>query len=438
METLAQSRSGTASILAAAPTQPVPRAVRMAYLLSRYPAISHTFFLHEVLGLRARGLHIETASINPPDRPPAALPPLEAAEAEATYYLKGGSRIHTLGTLLTTILLFPGAVFRGLATVLRLPALPLRRRLFWFFYLAEALLVGRWMKTRNLQHLHIHFGGPVASVGMLAGLAFRIPYSLTIHGPEELLNHDAYHLPQKITAAAFIFCISDFCRSQLYTLVPPDQWSKFQVLRLGVDPLVLTPPSRTAAPCDICELVCTGRLVPEKGHHILLQALVLLRERGTTVNVTFIGAGPELTRLQDFAAQHRLTASITFTGALSHPATLTLLRRADLFALASFAEGIPVALMEAMSLGLPCISTSIAGIPELIRTGIDGLLVPPPTPSPSPTHSSLSSTTRASAAPSAPSPASASSAATTYRSIRSSSPQPSLTISRSSPNERTL
>jgi glycosyltransferase involved in cell wall biosynthesis len=358
----------------------------VGFLLSRYPAISHTFFLNEVLGLRARGMHIETASINPPDRPTAELTPAEAAEAATTLYLKDGKPLAAV-RLLGTILLFPIVTLRGLLAVASVPGLTLRRRFFWLFYLAEALLVGRWMRKRRLAHLHVHFGGAVASVGMLTAAAWRLPYSLTIHGPEELLDVSAYHLREKIAAASFVFCISDFCRSQLFQISPPSDWQKFQVIRLGVDPVLLTPHSRattsgafgakSSTEVRAPVVVCIGRLVPAKGHRILLDALRLLRDRDIPLRLTLIGGGPDLLPLRQFVTLHNLEDSVTFASALSHPQTLNHLRRADIFALASLAEGIPIALMEAMSLGLPCVSTSIAGIPELIRTGVDGLLVPP-------------------------------------------------------------
>jgi colanic acid/amylovoran biosynthesis glycosyltransferase len=355
-------------------------AVRMGYLLSQYPAISHTFFLHEVLGLRARGMHLETASINRPDRPAKSLPPVEAAEAKRTHYLKDGRRKRALHNLLLVVLRRPDVVVRGLLAVLSMQGLKLRERGYWLFYLAEALLVGRWMKLRKLDHLHVHFGGAVASVGMLTSLAWKIPYSLTIHGPEELLNAQSYHLKEKVDQAKFVFCISDFCRSQLCALMPASDWDKFTVIRLGVDPLVLTPPSRPSSMSrrgETLRLMCTGRMVAAKGHHVLLEAIKLLHERQVSIDVTLVGGGPELEKLRQYVIANQLSESVTFMGALSHPETLALLRRADLFALASFAEGIPVALMEAMSLGLPCVSTYIAGIPELIRSGIDGMLVPP-------------------------------------------------------------
>lgn len=355
----------------------------MAYLLSQYPAISHTFFLNEVLGLRTRGLQIETASINRPDRSIDSLPPAEALEARATMYVKSGDPVATAFKLLRIALANPAVLVRGIAGVVAIRNLTLRQRAFWLFYLAEAILIGDWMKQKNIRHLHVHFGGAVASVGMLTARAWNIPWSLTIHGPEELLNVDSYHLREKIDSCSFVFCISDFCRSQLCQWTDPETWAKFQVVRLGVDPVILNPQSRmttsgiTAPGTRPLELLSIGRLVPAKGHRILLEALSVVRERGIDIRLTLIGGGPDLSALQQFVARTGLADAVTFTSALSHSQTLAQLRRADIFALASFAEGIPVALMEAMSLGIPCIGTSIAGILELIRSGVDGLLVPP-------------------------------------------------------------
>jgi glycosyltransferase involved in cell wall biosynthesis len=245
------------------------------------------------------------------------------------------------------------------------------------------------MKQRQLDHLHVHFGGAVAAVGMLTAQMWQVPFSLTIHGPEELLDFNAYHLREKIAAARFVICVSDFCRSQLYLHTPPSDWSKFKVVRLGVDPVMLSPRKnppmvsalagahQTAGAERILEMVSVGRMVPQKGHRILLEALQLLHERGLSLHTTFIGGGPDLAELEERIRLQGLGEFVTCTGALSHDQTLAYLRRADLFTLGSFAEGIPVALMEAMSLGLACVSTTIAGIPELLRSGVDGLLVPP-------------------------------------------------------------
>lgn len=353
-------------------------ATRVAFLLSQYPAISHTFLLKEVLGLRARGMRVDTVSINPPDRPLGALSGEEALEARSTHYIQDGKLLRAAFTILITAVLNPAVTLRGLLAILRLNNLSLRKRAFWLFYLAEALLVGRWMRTRGLRHLHVHFGGPVASVGLLTSRAWKVPYSLTIHGPEELLDTTAYSLREKVEAASFVFCISDFCRSQLCQLTQPGEWPKFSVIRLGVDPAALLPslPADGAGRPPL-RLVCTGRLVAAKGHRVLLEALATLRERGVHFRTILIGSGPERENLEAFAARRGLGDSVLFTSALSHAETLRHVRSADIFVLASFAEGIPVALMEAMAFSVPCVSTYIAGIPELIHPGHDGLLVAP-------------------------------------------------------------
>jgi glycosyltransferase involved in cell wall biosynthesis len=323
-------------------------------------------------------MEIETASINRPDRAFWKLPVLERAEARSTHYIKDGFWLRTFVTVLATVLGHPIVVLRGLGAIARLRGLSLTQRGRWLFYLAEALLVGRWMQERSLRHLHVHFGGAVASVGMMTSLAWKIPYSLTIHGPEELLNVDAYQLRAKVQQARFVFCISDFCRSQLCQLTPSAEWEKFTVIRLGVDPVVISPPyPKRPANEGPLRLVCTGRLVAAKGHHILLRAIKQLRMRGIELHATLIGKGPEQTSLETFVHDHGLQDCVVFASALSHTETLHLVRSADMFVLASFAEGIPVALMEAMAFAVPCISTTIAGIPELIDSGRDGLLVAP-------------------------------------------------------------
>jgi glycosyltransferase involved in cell wall biosynthesis len=119
-----------------------------------------------------------------------------------------------------------------------------------------------------------------------------------------------------------------------------------------------------------------GRLVAAKGAFLLLQAVERVHTQGIAVQLTIVGDGPERGALETFLRQHQLTDIVTLTGALNHDQTLERVAGADLFVLASFAEGIPVALMEAMALGVPCISTYIAGIPELIDHDHDGILVP--------------------------------------------------------------
>ena len=349
---------------------------RLAYLLSVYPAISHTFFLREIVALRARGFQIHTASINPPDRPFAQLPDEEQQESSATFYLQpprtSAAWLSRIASVFAALLTHPIVVFRGLRAAATMP----RSSIAWSLrlaYLAEALLLGRWMRRNSLTHLHVHFGGPVSSVALLAASAWRFPWSLTLHGPGEFHDQASAWLREKILAADHIFAISDFTRSQILRIAPEAETKTF-VIRLGVQPELLAQPR--SLPSRPLEILCTGRLVSAKGQRILLQAFAALPPQSERLRLVFIGDGPDREALHALASSLGIAAQVEWTGALNHASTLDRVARAHLFVLASFAEGLPVALMEAMALGVPCISTFIAGIPELIHSGENGLLVP--------------------------------------------------------------
>ena len=353
-----------------------PSRLRIAYLLSRYPAVSHSFFLNEILQLRNLGFDIEVASINPPDREEKALARVELSESRKAYYIKSASYAKSFGIILKILLLRPGVFFRGLIFAMRLGGWNLRAKLFSLFYFAEALLLGDWMARRGRTHLHVHFSTAVATVGLLTSVAWDISYSLSVHGPDEFYDVREFSR-SKVAHAKFVFCISDFCRSQLMHVSSPQHWEKFEVIRLGVDPVLFAPSSEVEKKADgFIEVVCVGRLVSAKGQFVLVRAIVDLLEQGYMLRLKFVGDGEDRQQLESYVDDRALSAVVEFKGALNHEETRRILESADLFVLARFAEGLPVALMEAMAMEIPCISTYIAGIPELIRDGIDGLLFP--------------------------------------------------------------
>ena len=349
---------------------------RLAYLLSIYPAISHTFFLNEIAGLRKLGLTIDVASINKPEWAAGGASELETREFDTTFYIKAMPPVRILRVLLKIMFTKPDVVFRGLRAALQLNGWNLPAAGYALFYLAEALLLGEWLCRRGHRHLHIHFGDPVATVGMLASMAWQFSYSMMIHGPEEFYDVEKFYLRQKVERAHFILCISDYCRSQVMKLCDPAHWTKLHVVRLGVDLRIFSPVPHVDLSDEI-EIICVGRLVPAKGHLILLRAFSDLLHRGYNLRLRLIGDGRERRAMESFVNREKLHASVIFEGSLNHEQTRQKLARADIFVLASFAEGLPIALMEAMAMEIPCISTFVAGIPELIRDGLDGLLVPP-------------------------------------------------------------
>ena len=359
----------------------------LAYLSSRYPTLSMIFVLREVVLLRALGFRIETASINPPDRAPDKLTAQEREEAARTYCVKSHGIAGALSAHAKTLLTLPTGYARGLALAFRLAGPDLSRLLLNFAYFTEALMIGQWMR-RNLQsHLHVHLASQAASVGIFTQRIFRVGYSITVHGPDEFSDAHGQYLRQKIAVADSLICISSYTRSQLMNLSPYEHWAKMTVVRLGVDPTLFAPvpkptprttPTEPAqsAPPNAFEILCVGRLTPAKGQHLLLEAVDRLAQQRRSIRLRLVGSGPDEESLRAHAARLTHPETVIFEGPVNQDRIRALYATADAFCLPSFAEGLPVVLMEAMSMKIPCVSTSITGIPELIRHGIDGLLVP--------------------------------------------------------------
>lgn len=350
---------------------------RVAYLVSQYPMLSMIFIIREVVALRERGFEVEVASINAPDRDPSSMAEIERSEAARTHYVKRQGVVAALGAHLTTFATNPRGYARGLLTALRFARLDLEGLAYGVAYFTEALLVGRWMDEHELDHVHAHLGSQPATVALLVAEVFGHGFSMTVHGPDEFYDAYRQHLPEKVAAADFVVCISDFARSQLAKLSDHEHWHKLEVCRLGVDTSEFTPRPPPAAGDGPFEIVCVGRLTPAKGQHVLLDAVRRLVDEGHSVRLRLVGDGVDRPSLEDHARALGLDDHVVFEGAVNQDHIRSLYARASAFCIPSFAEGIPVVLMEAMSMEIPCVTTRITGIPELITDGVDGLLVPP-------------------------------------------------------------
>lgn len=346
----------------------------MAYLVSCYPAVSHTFILREIQGLRALGHTIFTASINAPDRAPEAMEAYEKQEAQNTFFVKAQGALGALMALLYWCIRSPGRLWRTLGL-----GLGLGKNGSWLYglaYVAEAALVARWMRQHGLQFLHVHFGSVGATVGVLVKRLTNCHLSYTIHGPDEFDDVFGQHLPLKMQEADGVICISQFAKGQLMRISHPDNWPKLQVCRLGVDPAQFTYSVRPLRETP-AKLLCVGRLSSAKAQILIVQACAQLRDEGLDFALTMVGDGPDRTRIEQAVARLKLEQHIHLTGSLNQEAVRAHFARADIFVLASLAEGIPVVLMEAMSSGVPCVSTPVNGIPELIQHECTGLLATP-------------------------------------------------------------
>lgn len=349
------------------------RQIRLAYLVSQYPAFNHTFLLREIRQLRQIGFEIHVASIRGADRPFERLTPEEQEEQLATFYIKPGGIPTALGAHLRTLFIKPLSYLGGFIYSVRLASLNLRVVLTNLFYFAEAVVFVDWMRRRNISHFHMHF---TSTVGLIACRAWPLHTSVTIHGPDEFNEPTSFYMREKIEVFDLLCTISQYGKSQLMLRSGYTQYEKFRVSRLGVDPSVYTPRPFRGNP-SLFEIISVGRLAPPKGYHVLLDAMKRLLRDGRAVRLRLVGDGPDRASLEQQVGKLDLSRHVIFEGRQNADRVLGLYQQADIFALPSFAEGIPVVLMEAMAMEIPCVTTWITGIPELIRNEVDGLLIAP-------------------------------------------------------------
>lgn len=366
--------------------------MKIAYLCSQYPAVSHTFILREVNALRRLGVDIDTFSIR---RAGAdhLLTQADKTAFESTHAILPPRWTRLLATH-AKLALRPAAYFSTLALALGGSTGSLRDRLWRFFYFVETGLLWDECRRRGIRHVHVHFANVAADVAMLTAHLGSVlepdrpwSWSFTMHGPTEFSDVSRYRLAEKLRRARFVVCISDYARSQMMALSEPAAWDRMCVVHCGI-PVEQFTPSRGKSVQKLYDddqkadpmILYLGRLVPEKGQAILLQAIRLLGERGRRVNLILAGDGPSRLGLECMARQLGITSQASFIGAVGQDEVSALYASASIFCLPSYAEGVPVVLMEAMAMELPVVSTRIAGIPELVQNGCTGLLVSPGRP----------------------------------------------------------
>jgi glycosyltransferase involved in cell wall biosynthesis len=223
--------------------------------------------------------------------------------------------------------------------------------------------------------VHAHFTSPSADVGLLVAALGGWRFSFTAHGTDIVTDLPA-RLAAKVRAADAVVCVSDVGRAQLMMGVAEEHWDKLAVVRCGVDAGTFAPaaaPREDADPSAPLRVLCVGRLAPEKGQQVLVDALAAC----PGVAVTFVGAGDKLEALRRRAAARGVDDRVTFTGAVGQDRIAAHYAAADVFCLPSFGEGVPVVLMEAMASGVPVVATAVGGVPELVEHGVTGLLAPP-------------------------------------------------------------
>lgn len=347
--------------------------MKIAYLLSEYPTLGHTYFLREVRELRALGWEIQTISVRKPADQEYELSPAEREERSSTWYILGGSPLEFLQAHLATFVTRPARYLHGLLAAWRFGRFHLRLTALATAYFIEAIYAGHRLRRAGISHVHCAFATTVA---LLLGRVFDVGLSMTIHGPADLVDPEGFRLAEKVRVSKFVSGISYFGKSQIMLYSSPEDWYKLEVTPLGIDSAGWRPAVFREAPAPF-DLISVGRLEKVKGYPVLLGALASLVAQARNVRLTLVGDGPDRSDLEKQASQLGIADRVTFTGWKTQEELRKLYQNSDLFVLSSLAEGIPVVLMEAMASGVPCVAPRIAGIPELLRDHKEGILVTP-------------------------------------------------------------
>lgn len=343
--------------------------VRLLYLIGQFPAINHSYLLAEVRHLRKLGFDVPVVSVSPPDRPLDKLTDDEREEAARTYYVKSVPVLKVVLLNLSEFLQHPLRYLRGLIFALELGRSSPKRAIYHLAYFAEAILVGRYMRQCGVSHVHASFS---ATVSLIVAKAFPVTMSFGVYGFGELHNPSETHLAELIQGALFVRSNSQYGCGQLMLWCNRREWSKLIYVPLGIDAADFVPGYRT--PSSPPQILSVGRLAPEKGQALLLDAIAGLRKEGYPVHLRLVGDGPDRAWLGSRAEELGISSSVEFAGWVDQARLMALYAETDLFVLSSLAEGVPMVLIEAMAMQIPCVAPHLAGIPELIEHGVDGML----------------------------------------------------------------
>jgi colanic acid/amylovoran biosynthesis glycosyltransferase len=344
--------------------------MRIGYLTSSYARASDSFVRGEVLALRELGHQVSTYSIRKPDRSEWTSEEIRG-EAAGTAYLLAMGRAKLAGAFLCRAGRTPGQLLRAARLAARFGTPGVRGRLLPLAYLVEATLLADLLARDRVEHLHDHISEGSAVVALLAAELAGITYSFTVHGPEELERASTLGLDLKTARAAFVIAITEFARSQVLRWIPTGEWSKVHVVHCGVDPSFLADPP---GPPRGMRLVTIGRMVEQKGQLVLIEALAAARRDGVEFELSVIGDGPLRGDLEAAVARLGLAEAVALRGWLPADAVRAEIDGARALVVPSFAEGLPIVLMEAMARRRPVVSTAVGGIDELVAPGVNGWL----------------------------------------------------------------
>ena len=367
---------------AAGATRDRPAPLRVAYVMSRFPKLTETFVLFEMLAVERQGVEIElfpllrerTTTMHPEaislvDRA-RFLPFLSWSIIRSQlWFLRHRPRryLRTIGDVVRGTWGSPNFLIGGLGI------------------LPKVAHAARLMRAAGVDHVHCHFANHPALAGYIINRLVGLPYSFTAHGSD--LHVDRHMLCEKVAAARFVVAISDDNRRVILDACPAAD-GRVRVIHCGVDTSVFRPADSghppLAMPADGAplDILAIGTLQEVKGQSVLVDACRVLAGRGITVRARLVGDGPDRSMLERRVAAANLGGRVQLLGVRTHGEIAALLASTDVLVAPSVPtregrrEGIPVVLMEAMASGLPVVASRLSGIPEIVRDGENGRLFP--------------------------------------------------------------
>jgi glycosyltransferase involved in cell wall biosynthesis len=345
---------------------------KVLYILNQYPSTSLTFIRREILELEKNGVEVERVGLRGWDA--ELVDDVDKAEHAKTRFVLNQGLPRLLLTLMKMAAFSPGRFLSAARLCLRMTRRSYRPQRLHAIYFLEACYIAMICKETKSQFIHAHFGTNSAEVAMLVSVLTALPFSFTVHGPDEFDAPEFWGFEEKVGRAAFVCAISSYTRSQLMRWTHPKNWEKITVVRCGLDDAYKT--MSVSPEFDANNLINVGRLNAQKGHGILLAAAAKVVKSHPQMRLSIVGDGELRPLLTAQIARLGLEQNVHLLGWFDSASVRQSISNAKGLVLSSFAEGLPVVIMEAMAAGRPVITTTVGGIPELVRHGEDGWLCP--------------------------------------------------------------
>lgn len=368
-----------------------PASGQICYILKRFPRLSETFILNEVRALERLGTSLVIVSLLPREE---GLSHSTVKEVRATTYYVPDRWPRMLSV----------AIGSHLAVATKSPAryLTVARRALWLGIryghpiaalknFVRAVIVAERCRQHSVRHIHAHFANTPASVAHFLSMLTCLPFSFTTHAKDLYLTPTAI-TRERVAAAKFVLTCTKYNLGFLKRFVQQEHWHKLHLVYHGADLSAFSgflgqaPRSKGAGTGPVPIILSVGRLVRKKGMETLIEVCALLRDHGAEFECRIVGNGPLRSELEKQIARLRLAGRVTLMGAMTHDRLVEIYGQATVFALVpqitadGDRDGIPNVLVEAMAAGVPVVSTSVSGIPELVEHGRTGLLVRPRDP----------------------------------------------------------